>query len=127
MPVLISRVFLCRSCNAFGQFIHKRTLKKKPNEHVRVKFTKENFPVGRFIVANLFMIGIIYYTVKMVNHMYHGTGPWSYIRAFFTEPPPPPPMENIPIDSATIKDFIKKEKENIKMQLSEEMKRNTEQ
>ena len=59
--------------------------------------------------------------------MYHGTGPWSYIRAFFTEPPPPPPMENIPIDSATIKDFIKKEKENIKMQLSEEMKRNTEQ
>lgn len=138
MPVLISRLFLCRSCNACGQFIHKRTLKKKPSvdntleknfgkKLDRIKIGKENFPVGRFIVINLLMIGMIYYTVKMANHMYHGTGPWSYIRGFFTKPPPEPSMENISIDSATIKNFVEKEKENIQMQLSQEMKRNTEQ
>ena len=116
MPVLISRLFLCRSCkNALGlQFIHKRTLKKKP-EPARIRIQKENFGV-RFVVINLFMIGVFYYTVKMANHMYYGTGPWGYIRGFFTKPPPEPPnMENISIDSAAIKDFVAKEKENMKM------------
>ena len=116
MPVLISRLFLCRSCkNALGlQFIHKRTLKKKP-EPARIRIQKEIFGV-RFVVINLFMIGVTYYTVKMASHMYYGTGPWGYIRGFFTKPPPEPPnMENIPIDSAAIKDFVVKEKENIKM------------
>ena len=111
MPVLISRLFLCRSCkNALGlQFIHKRTLKKKP-EPTRI----QKFGV-RVVVGSLFMIGVTYYTVKMASHMYYGTGPWGYIRGFFTKPPPEPPnMENIQIDSAAIKDFVAKEKENMK-------------